>query len=88
MIQQKDLMDALSISPKTIIKYKDYGEVFRDKYILYSTPLEWILIICNYIVRPPIGLFLPCLNRCVWWYHAKSSSSSKPEMGGENTACS
>lgn len=32
-------MDDLKISPKTIIKYKDSGEVFRDKYIISSIEL-------------------------------------------------
>jgi group I intron endonuclease len=36
----KDLIDALGISPKTLIKYRDSGEVFRDKYIISSEKLD------------------------------------------------
>jgi len=38
--KQKSLIEALKISPKTIIKYKDTGEVFRDKYIISSIELS------------------------------------------------
>jgi len=37
--KHKDLISALNISPKTLIKYKDSGEVFRDKYIISSVEL-------------------------------------------------
>lgn len=32
--RQKDLIEVLKVSTKTLVKYKDTGEVFRDKYIL------------------------------------------------------
>lgn len=35
----KYLIDALRISPKTLVIYKDSGKVFKDKYILSSTEL-------------------------------------------------
>lgn len=35
-----DLIKALNISPKSIVKYKDTGEVFRDKYIISSIELS------------------------------------------------
>lgn len=35
-----DLSREFNISPKTIIKYKDSGEVFRDKYIISSMELN------------------------------------------------
>ena len=34
--RHKDLVDALSMSSKTLVKYLDSGEVFRDKYIISS----------------------------------------------------
>jgi len=37
--RHQDLIDALSISPKTLVKDKDSGEVFKDKYIFSSTEL-------------------------------------------------
>lgn len=37
--KQKDPMEGLNISPKTRIKYKDTGVVFRDKYIISSRVL-------------------------------------------------
>lgn len=38
--KHKDLVDTLKISPKTLIKYKDSGEVLREKYIISSTELS------------------------------------------------
>ena len=37
--KHKDLIDAIKISPKTLIKYKDSGKVFRNLYIISSTVL-------------------------------------------------
>jgi group I intron endonuclease len=37
--KHKDILDDLKISPKTLVKYKDSGLVFRDKYILSSIEL-------------------------------------------------
>lgn len=37
--RHKDMVEELKISPKSLIKYKDSGEIFRDKYILSSLPL-------------------------------------------------
>lgn len=37
--KHKDLMLDLNISSKTVVKYKDSGEVFRDKYIISSIEL-------------------------------------------------
>ena len=37
--KHKDLTDALEMSPKTLIKYKDSGEVFRGKYLISSIEL-------------------------------------------------
>ena len=34
--KQQDLLDSLKVSSKTIVKYKDTGLVFREKYILSS----------------------------------------------------
>jgi len=39
--RHKDLIEELKISSKTLVKYKDSGEVLRDKYILSSFPLEY-----------------------------------------------
>jgi len=38
--KHKDLVKDLGISSKTLIKYNDSGEVFRDKYIISSTELQ------------------------------------------------
>jgi group I intron endonuclease len=38
--QQKSLIEDLKISTKTIIKYKDSGEVFRGKYIISSKEIS------------------------------------------------
>jgi len=38
--KHKDLIDAINISPKTLINYKDSGKVFRDIYIISSTELS------------------------------------------------
>lgn len=35
-MSHKDLVKELRISSKTLIKYKDSGKVFRDKYIISS----------------------------------------------------
>lgn len=39
--KHKDLVDALKISSKTLVKYKDSGEVFKDKYIFSSIELSF-----------------------------------------------
>lgn len=39
--RHKDLVEELKISTKTLVKYKDSGKVFRDKYILSSLPLSF-----------------------------------------------
>jgi hypothetical protein len=36
---QKDLIKELGIAPKTILKYRDSGKVFREKYIITSKPI-------------------------------------------------
>lgn len=38
--KQDDLIKDLKISPKTLIKYKDSGEVFREKYVISSIELN------------------------------------------------
>jgi len=38
--KHKDIIKDLNISPKTLVKYKDSGNVFRDKYIISSIELE------------------------------------------------
>jgi hypothetical protein len=38
--KHKDLIEALGISSKTLVKYKDSGEVFRDIYIISSIELS------------------------------------------------
>ena len=38
--KQKDVIESLQISPKTLLKYKDTGKVFRDKYIISSFKLN------------------------------------------------
>ena len=38
--KHRDLLDDLKISPKTLVKYKDSGMVFRDKFILTSVELH------------------------------------------------
>lgn len=38
--KHRDILDDLKISPKTLVKYKDSGLVFRDKYILSSIELD------------------------------------------------
>jgi group I intron endonuclease len=37
--KHKDLITEFKVSTKTIVKYKDSGEVFRDKYIISSYPI-------------------------------------------------
>ena len=37
--KQKDFITEFKVSTKTIVKYKDSGEVFRDKYIISSYPI-------------------------------------------------
>jgi hypothetical protein len=39
--RHKDLIKELKISSKTLVKYKDSGEVLRDKYIITSIPLAF-----------------------------------------------
>lgn len=36
----KDLIKEFKLSTKTVIKYKDSGKVFRNKYIISSTKLN------------------------------------------------
>lgn len=38
--KHKDILQYLNISPKILVKYKDSGLVFRDKYILSRTELD------------------------------------------------
>lgn len=41
--KQLDLIKELKISTKTVVKYKDSGKVFRDKYIITSKPIDDIV---------------------------------------------
>jgi hypothetical protein len=36
---QRDLLNELNVSPKTIVKYQDTGVVFRGKYIITTKPM-------------------------------------------------
>lgn len=40
----KDLVKELKISPETVIKYKDSGMVYKDKYIISSKSPEEITV--------------------------------------------
>lgn len=42
-LKQRDLIEELKISTKTIVKYKDSGMVFRNKYIITSKPIDDIV---------------------------------------------
>jgi hypothetical protein len=38
--KDKDLIEALGISYKTLVNYMDSGQVFRDIYIIFSIELS------------------------------------------------
>jgi hypothetical protein len=38
--KQRDLVKEFKIAPKTIIKYRDSGMIYKEKYIIRSKPID------------------------------------------------